>query len=99
MYTVKTNGALVGYADSVTFIRLHKNGCYVPCTKEESEGFCAKLAVETEEGTTLDDCVFTHPGKTIRGTEPEGTFETVSGAMIATDAELAAKILLGEEEA
>ena len=31
MYAVKKEGAFAGYADSIVLIRLHGNGCYVPC--------------------------------------------------------------------
>ena len=31
MYAVKKDGVFAGYADSIVFIRLHSNGCYVPC--------------------------------------------------------------------
>ena len=31
MYAVKQDGAFAGYADSIVLIKLHGNGCYVPC--------------------------------------------------------------------
>ena len=45
MYAVKQDGAFAGYADSIVPIRLHGNGCYVPCKEDQAEGFCAKMAV------------------------------------------------------
>ena len=51
MYAVKQDGAFAGYADSIVPIRLHSNGCYVPCEEAEADGFCAKMAV-----TLTDAC-------------------------------------------
>ena len=45
MYAVKQDGTFAGYADSIVPIRLHGNGCYVPCKEDQAEGFCAKMAV------------------------------------------------------
>ena len=103
MYAVKKDGAFSGYADSIVLIRLHRNGCYVPCEEAEAEGFCAKMAVTItdEEGTehqVLSDMVFHLAGHTLKGTEPEGSYEEMGAAMPLTDAENAAKILLGEAE-
>ena len=33
MYQIKQDGAVIGYSDTVVFIRLHENGCYVPCER------------------------------------------------------------------
>ena len=103
MYEVKKDGAFAGYADSIVLIRLHGNGCYVPCEEAEAEGFCAKMAVTItdEEGIehqALSDTVFRRAGKLLKGTEPEGSYEEMGAAMPLTDAENAAKILLGEAE-
>lgn len=103
MYAVKKDGAFAGYADSIVLIRLHGNGCYVPCKEDQAEGFCAKMAVTItdEEGTehqVLSDMVFRLAGKSLKGTEPEGSYEEMGAALPLTDAETAAKILLGEEE-
>ena len=102
MYAVKKDGAFAGYADSIVLIRLHSNGCYVPCKEDQAEGFCAKMAVSItdEEGTehqVLSDMVFRLAGKLLKGTEPEGSYEEMGAALPLTDAETAAKILLGEE--
>ena len=45
MYVVKQDGTFAGYADSIVPIRLHGNGCYVPCEENQAEGF-----FETETG-------------------------------------------------
>ena len=103
MYKITQDGAFAGYADSIIFILLHENGCYVPCEEAEAEGFCAKMAVtltdeEGKEYQALSDTVFQLAGKLLKGTEPEGSYEDMAAAMPLTDAETAAKILLGEAE-
>ena len=103
MYKITQNGAFAGYADSIVLIKLHSNGCYVPCEEDQAEGFCAKMAVTItdEEGTehqVLSDTVFHLADHTLKGTEPEGSYEEMGAALPLTDAETAAKILLGEEE-
>ena len=103
MYVVKQDGTFAGYADSIVHIRLHSNGCYVPCKETEADGFCAKMAVTLtdNDGKTyqsLSDTVFHFAGHTLKGTEPEGSYEEMGAALPLTDAETAAKILLGEEE-
>lgn len=103
MYAVKQDGAFAGYADSIVLIRLHSNGCYVPCEEDQAEGFCAKMAVTItdEEGTenqALSGKVFHLAGYILKGTEPEGSYEEMGAALPLTDAETAAKILLGETD-
>ena len=103
MYKITQTGAFAGYADSIIFIRLHHNGCYVPCEEAEAEGFCAKMAVtltdkDGKEYQALSDTVFRLAGKLLKGTEPEGSYEEMGAAIPLTDAETAAKILLGEAE-
>ena len=103
MYVVKQDGVFAGYADSIVPIRLHGNGNYVPCKEDQAEGFCAKMAVTItdEEGIdnhVLSDVVFHLADHTLKGTEPEGSYEEMGAALPLTDAETAAKILLGEEE-
>lgn len=100
MYKITQAGVFAGYADSIVHIRLHTNGCYVPCTEEEADGFCAKMAatLKNEDGTeqqTLRDTVFHLAGHTLKGDEPEGSYEQMGSALELTDAENAAKILLG----
>lgn len=103
MYKITQTGAFAGYADSIVLIRLHGNGCYVPCEEAEAEGFCAKMAVmlTDEDGKkyqALSDTVFRLAGKLLKGTEPEGSYEEMGAALPLTDAETAAKILLGEAD-
>ena len=103
MYAVKKEGTFAGYADSIVLIRLHSNGCYVPCKETEADGFCAKMAVtitdeEGNDNQVLSDMVFHLADHTLNGTEPEGSYEEMGAALPLTDAETAAKILLGEEE-
>ena len=103
MYAVKKDGEFAGYADSIVLIRLHSNGCYVQCKEDQADGFLAKMAVTItdEEGTehqVLSDTVFHLSDHTLKGTEPEGSYEEMGAALPLTDAETAAKILLGEEE-
>ena len=92
MYAVKKEGAFAGYADSIIFIRLHSNGCYVPCEESEAEGFCAKMAVtltdeDGKEYQALSDMVFRMAGKQLKGTEPEGSYEEMGAALPLTNAE------------
>ena len=59
------------------------------------------VTITDEEGTehqVLSDMVFHLAGYTLKGTEPEGSYEEMGAALPLTDAETAAKILLGEEE-
>jgi hypothetical protein len=103
MYKITQTGAFAGYADSIMLIRQHNNGCYVPCEEAEAEGFCAKMAVtltdeDGKEYQALSDTVFRLAGKLLKGTEPEGSYEEMGAALPLTDAETAAKILLGEAE-
>ena len=103
MYAVKQDGVFAGYADSIVLIRLHSNGCYVPCKETEADGFCAKMAVTItdEEGTerqVLSDMVFHLADHTLKGTEPEGSYEEMGAALPLTDDDTAAKNLWGEEK-
>ena len=103
MYRITSKSTFAGYADSVVPIRYHPDGFYILCEKSEADGFCAKMAVTItdEEGTehqVLSDMVFHLADHTLKGTEPEGSYEEMGAALALTDAETAAKILLGEEE-
>ena len=103
MYRITSKSTFAGYADSVVPIRYHPDGFYILCEKSEADGFCAKMAaaITDEEGTehqVLSDMVFHLADHTLNGTEPEGSYEEMGAALPLTDAETAAKILLGEEE-
>ena len=103
MYRITSKNTFAGYADSVVPIRYHPDGFYILCEKSEADGFCAKMAVTTEnedgkEYQALSGTVFHFAGHTLKGTEPEGSYEEMGAAIPLTDAETAAKILLGEAE-
>ena len=103
MYRITSKRTFAGYADSVVPIRYHPDGFYILCEKSEADGFCAKMAVtitdeEGNEYRTLADTVYRTEGHTMKGTEPEGSYEEMGAALPLTDAETAVKILLGEEE-
>lgn len=103
MYRIASKNIFVGYADSVVPIRYHPDGFYILCEKSEADGFCAKMAVTLtdeygKEHQALPDVVFHFAGHTLKGTEPEGSYEEMGAALPLTDAENAAKILLGEAE-
>lgn len=98
MYAVTRDGAAAGWSETLVWVRLHRNGCYVPCDRGEAEGFCAKLPVEVtdEDGQTrtmLQDTVFALAGKTMRGTEPLGEAERVNGAAALYEAHSALNAL------
>ena len=103
MYRITSKSTFAGYADSVVPIRYHPDGFYILCEKSEAEGFCAKMAVtltdeDGKEYQSLSDTVFHFIDHTLKGTEPEGSYEEMGAALPLTDAETAAKILLGEAE-
>ena len=103
MYRITSKNTFAGYADSVVSIRYHPDGFYILCEEAEAEGFCAKMAVTLtdeygKEHQALPDVVFHFAGHTLKGTEPEGSYEEMGAAIPLTDAETAAKILLGEAE-
>ena len=102
MYRITSKSTFAGYAESVVPIRYHPDGFYILCEKSEADGFCAKMAVtiRDEEGIEhqmLSDTVFHLADHILKGTEPEGSYEEMGAALPLTDAETAAKILLGEE--
>ena len=103
MYRITSKSTFAGYAESVVPICYHPDGFYILCEKSEADGFCAKMAVtitdeEGNEYRTLTDTVYRTEGRTMKGTEPEGSYEEMGAALPLTDAETAVKILLGEEE-
>lgn len=104
MYQIKQNGEAVGYSDTVVFIRLHENGCYVPCDETEAEGFCVKVAIDyTDEETgetmtRLEDFVYNFAEDGLLGIEPTATLEQVSGTLMIAEADKILNILLGGAE-
>ena len=49
MYKVTVDGVFAGYSDTAVFVRLHENGCYIPCEETEAEGVCVKLPYEFQD--------------------------------------------------
>ena len=86
MYRITSKNTFAGYADSVVPIRYHSDGFYILCKESEADGFCAKLAVtlKNEDGT-----VFHLAGHTLKGDEPEGSYEQMSAALPLMEAETA----------
>lgn len=103
MYAIKSDGAMIGYSDTIVFIKLHKNGCYVPCEESEAEGFCAKIAMEyTDEETSnssisSEDRVYRFDSSGLHGSEPIGEFETVNASVMVAESNKIIDILLGGE--
>lgn len=59
------------YAETIRYIRLHENGCYVECSQAKAEGICAKVHETLEEGgDTLTDTVLALKEGALHGTEP-----------------------------
>ena len=82
MYKVNSNGS-VYFADTVLPIIVADNGCYILC-REDTGGVVAKISVETEDGTQLEDMVFRTQEDGLHGTEPLCTYEQISGAQMMT---------------
>lgn len=91
----------VCYSDTVVYVRLHENGCYVPCDEAEAGGFCIKTAIdrkneETGETTTyLEDFVYAFTDGGLLGIEPVGSVENVSGTLMLAENDKVLDILLG----
>lgn len=101
MYKITSEGAVVGYSDTAVYIKLHENGCYIPCEKEEAEGFCVKTAIDftdeetSEEMTRLEDFVYRLTEDGLNGVEPMGELEDVSGTLMLAESDKVLDILLG----
>lgn len=92
MYQVKVQNEVVGKFDNLIFIRLSKNGCYVPCDESLAGGICVKLPrqeerevvneetqeVTTERVTVYEDTVFAFENG-LTGEEPVCTIEKTEG--------------------
>lgn len=84
MYKI-ISGDTENYSDTVVYVRLHENGCYIPCEITEAEGICVKIPVdfEDEDGNTgqrLEDTVYRFAGG-LHGDEPVGEIRQISGAL------------------
>ena len=80
MYKVNSNGN-VYFADTVLPIIVAENGCYI-LSEGDTGGVVAKISVETEDGTQLEDMVFRTQEDGLRGNEPLCTYEQISGAQM-----------------
>lgn len=102
MYRIKS-GDTAGYSESIVYVKLAANGCYVPCSREEAEGICAKIPAtyETEDGEvrSINDTVFKTKDDGLHGTEPSAEVEELLGAVALADADEVVNILLGGEQA
>ena len=102
MYRIKSNGT-TGYSESIVYIKLADNGCYVPCERDEADGVCVKTPItyETNAGEvrTVSDTVFKTKDDGLHGTEPNAEVEELLGAVALADADEVVNILLGGEQA
>ena len=57
MYKINAEGKEY-YSDTLLYVKKAPNGCYVPCLVEEAEYVVGKIPIETEEGMTVEDTVF-----------------------------------------
>lgn len=100
MYKVTVDGVLAGYSDTAVFVRLHENGCYVPCEETKAEGVCVKLPHEFEddEGNTVrtvEDIVFSLKEGGLIGIEQVAELEHANGSLMLAEAEAVVDILTG----
>ena len=84
MYAIKSGGKVVGYSDTVVYVRLHENGCYVPWDEETGE-----------TTTYLEDFVYAFTDGGLLGIEPVGSVENVSGTLMLAENDKVLDILLG----
>lgn len=100
MYKVTVDGVFAGYSDTAVFVRLHENGCYIPCEETEAEGVCVKPPYEfqDDEGNTVrtvEDIVFSLKEGGLSGIEQVAELEHASGPLMLNEAEAVVDILLG----
>ena len=57
MYKITADGT-EHYSDTLVYVKKAANGCYVPCKESESEYVVGKIPIETEDGMTVEDTVF-----------------------------------------
>jgi hypothetical protein len=98
MFKIMQDSQLVGYSDTLVHIKLHENGCYVPCAPEEATGVCAKIPAEytDEDGGKhlgLQDAVFKLAETGLSGIEPRGEVRDEPGALRMAAADQAAGII------
>lgn len=107
MYKVTQGDTLLGYSDTAVFVKLHTNGCYIPCSQTEAQGVCVKTpytyeVTDEETGevstiTTVRDVVYALREGAMKGTEEVATLEQVNGALVIEESEQVVSILLGGE--
>lgn len=79
MYKITSNGD-AAYSETLVYIYLHENGCYVPTTQELATGVCVKIPVtrtvtneetgESETIKTVEDTPYQLSPGSLKGTEP-----------------------------
>ena len=90
MYKIIIEDNEIKYSDTIVFIKLAQNGSYIPCNREEAEGFCAKIPIEyidEEENIihTINDNVFAFYNGALKGIEQVANFEEIIGSLIIDD--------------
>lgn len=100
MYKVTVKGELAGYSDTAVFVRLHKNGAYVPCDEPEAEGVCVKIPYEYEDDggemvQTVADTLYSLPGRSLKGAAGEAVLDKTSGPLTMATAEAVAEAFVG----
>lgn len=101
MYKVIKNGKSIGYSDTIVYIKLAKNGCYVPCEQNNADGFCVKIPYQytDDDGNTVDtvkDTVFQLNGKQLNGSEGTASVEYVNGGLLINEANQTINTLVDE---
>lgn len=81
MYKIKAEGKEY-YSDTLVYVKKALNGCYVPCFPEEAEYIVGKITIETEDGMTVEDTVFSN-----------AAVEWVDGSLTMKDMQEALSIL------
>ena len=81
MYKIKAEGKEY-YSDTLVYVKKAPNGCYVSCFPEEAEYIVGKIPIETEDGMTVEDTVFSN-----------AAVELVDGSLTMKDMQEALSIL------
>lgn len=84
MYRVVVDGEPDRYSETLVYIKLAGNGCYIPCGQGEAEGFCVKLPIEytDDDGNiieTVADTVFALFESALTGKETVASVEEAEG--------------------
>lgn len=81
MYKITADGT-EHYSDTLVYVKKAANGCYVPCNESEAEYVVGKIPIETEDGMTVEDTVFSR-----------ASVEWVCGSLTMKDMQEALSIL------